>query len=378
MGTRSLDSTPAAFAWYLQDRHIWAKERHKQGIPVAGVTSNTVPRELLEAAGFFPVLLSPPHGGTPVADEFMEDVFDARTKSLFDFLASGAGEFLKLVVIPRTSEQEHKLFLYLREVVRQGSIAHLPGIYLYNLLHTQNAVSREYSRERTLSFKKFLEELTSTGIRDHSLWSAIALNNRARKAARDLIQLRKGKTPRLAGAEALTLLGARYFMDATEYAELASAAVQVIAARPAIERPRLLIKGFPLDHSSLHNAVEANGGIVVAEDDWWGSRSASADIPMQGDPIAALFEHYYTQEPSPRILPRERADTWFEQEAPNVDGVVFYLPPDDDVAGWDYPRQKRFLDGIEIPSIMIRADARNLSGEWHGRIAEFISRLEKR
>ncbi len=45
--------------------------------------------------------------------------------------------FLSAVVIPRTSEQEHKLYLYLREVVRQGS-ERAPEPILYNLLHARS------------------------------------------------------------------------------------------------------------------------------------------------------------------------------------------------------------------------------------------------
>ena len=90
-------------------------------MPLVGVTSNTVPWELLRAAGFHPVLLSPRRTHTPLADRYMEDVFSARIKAVFDFLISPDAASLSAVVIPRTSEQEHKLYLYLREVVRQGS-----------------------------------------------------------------------------------------------------------------------------------------------------------------------------------------------------------------------------------------------------------------
>ncbi len=86
-------------------------------MPLIGVTSNTVPWELLRAAGFQPILLSPHRDNTPLADRYMEDVFSPRVKAIFDFLLSPESAVLSAVVIPRTSEQEHKLYLYLREVV---------------------------------------------------------------------------------------------------------------------------------------------------------------------------------------------------------------------------------------------------------------------
>ena len=48
-------------------------EGAREGTPVAGITSNTVPWELLRAAGYFPVMLNPGRGPVPVAGEFMED-----------------------------------------------------------------------------------------------------------------------------------------------------------------------------------------------------------------------------------------------------------------------------------------------------------------
>ena len=97
--------------WHYEHPFAQAIER----LPVAGVTSNTVPWELLRAAGYFPLMLNPvplnpPPGPAPFADRFMEDgVFSSRIRGIFDGIASGAWPFLKLVVIPRTSEQEHKL-----------------------------------------------------------------------------------------------------------------------------------------------------------------------------------------------------------------------------------------------------------------------------
>ena len=117
----SLESNPA----YARLKHAYenpletALEKHREGVPVAGYTSNTVPWELLRATGFFPVLLQAHTSGTPHADVYMEPVFTRRIRSLFEVLLGGTWSFLKTLVIPRTSEQEHKLYLYLSEAIRQ-------------------------------------------------------------------------------------------------------------------------------------------------------------------------------------------------------------------------------------------------------------------
>ncbi len=80
--------------------------------PLVGLTSNTVPWELLQAAGLQPVLLSPRRRHTPLANRYMEDAFSSRMKAVFDFLISPDAACLNAVVIPRTTEQEHKLYWF--------------------------------------------------------------------------------------------------------------------------------------------------------------------------------------------------------------------------------------------------------------------------
>lgn len=342
-----------------------------QSLPVAGFTSSTVPWELLKAAGFFPLLLSPPRIKTPYADLYMEDVFDARIRGVFDCLISGEWEFINLVVIPRTSEQEHKLFLYLLEVARQEPERPLPKVLLYNLLHTRSPEAQAYGLDRTRELIEALPAISNDRLRE-----AVEESNLARTAVRSLLHLR---SDRLTGAEALPLIGAFHFMGRREYAALASEAAQELSKRPVISGPRVMVKGSPLDHPFLHQAIESHGAIVAAEDDWWGSRAPGEDIRTDGDLWQAIFEKYYLDAPSPRVFPPAVADEWFSATACSAEGVVFYIPPEDDVVGWDYPRQRAFLDQRGIPNLLIRADASSgdLPADSHDRIEEFVVRLKR-
>lgn len=349
-------------------------EARLEGLPwpgrqIVGVASNTVPWELVSAAGFTPVLLSSRRAPAPLEEPYMEQGFDGRTRAIFDRLLSGDWNFLRTVVIPRTSEREHKLFLYLSEVARQEPARKLPEVLLFNLLHTRSAEARAYGLART---RELLETLG--GASEEGLRQAIAEGNAARNAVQLLLKLR---TDRLSGADAMPLIGAFYFMDRAEFARLAEAAAKAISEQQPISGPRVMIKGSMLDHPHLHRAIEQHGAVVAAEDDWWGSRAAGEDIGTQGDPIDAIYLKYYEDAPSPRVFPAALADEWFLATVPNVHGVIFYLPPEDDVFGWDYPRHKRALDEQGIPHMVIREDASsdNLSPECHDQIEDFAARL---
>lgn len=336
-------------------------------MPVVGVTSNTAPWELLRAAGLQPFLLSPHRKPTPLADRYMEDVFSARIKAIFDFLISTDSACLSAVVIPRTSEQEHKLYLYLREVIRQG-VERAPEAILYNLLHARSPEAAAYGLERTHALKFTLEQLTGRSVEPEALSAAIAEGNAARQAIRGLLQQREGPTPRLPGSEGLALVGAWYFMDRAAYTALAREALHEIEMRPLLKGPRILIKGSPLDSPDFFVAIEAHGAIVVAEDDWWGSRAAGQDIDAKAEPIRSIFEKYYFDAPSPRVFPAAIADAWFYRKASEVDGVIFYLPQEDDVIGWDYPRWRAYLDARAIPHMLVRTESSDQIGAFLKRL----------
>lgn len=322
-------------------------------MPVVGITSNTVPWELLRAGGLRPFLLSPLCEDTPLADRYMEGVFSARMKGVFNFLISPESAALCAVVVPRTSEQEHKLYLYIREVIRQNA-ERAPMAILYNLLHARSPEAEAYGLARTHELKLAIERLTGRPIEPEALAGAIAEGNAARAAIRDLLRQRKGRAPKLSGTEALSLIGAWYFMDRTEYTGLAKQALREIEMRTPIQGPRILMKGPALDRPGLCASIEAQGAIVVAEDDWWGARAAGEDIDIAGEPVSAVFRKYYFDAPSPRVFPAATADAWFQAHVSEADGVIFHLPQEDDVAGWDYPRLRDYVMERGIPHLMVR------------------------
>lgn len=354
-----------------------ALEASARGIPVVGVTSNTVPWELIAAAGMFPVVLRSLDGATPFADEFMEPgVFQPRIRSIFDQIVSRRWP-LQAVIVPRTSEQEYKLFLYLREISRQHPHKALPPIHLYDLPHSRSEESRAYGLSVTFALKEQLETISGTAMELDDLAESIAESNAARSAVRSLIALRR-RTPTISGSLALSLIGPFWSIPRKKYSELAQAAVRNLRGLPALNGPRILVKGVSIDGSTLHSVLESFGALVVSEDDWWGERSAGQDMSTVGNPVTACFEKYYSDSPSPRTFPGSVADSWFEDRLrEGIEGVVFYLPEDDYVSGWDYPRQKNFLDAVGVPSLVIRDDPGKIKTPESFLVQKWVENLPK-
>lgn len=340
---------------------------------IAGISSNTVPWEILRAGGCSPRLMQDEPGPTPFADRFMEDVFERRFRVAFDRLCCGAWDHMEVVVIPRTSEQEHKLYLYLRESVRLGYSQSRPELYLYNLLHSRTAESYGYGLERT---RQMAEDFQAS---EDGLRKAIVESNRARMAVRSILEFRRqGRIP---GSEAIRMIGGFYCQNRSEFAESVQEKLNSVNGAASASSPRVLIKGAPLDHDALHRLVEEQGGYVAAEDDWRGSRAAGeSDIRTEGDPVVAVFEKYYYDAVSPRVHPSEEADAWFRREVQrgHIHGVLFYVPLHDDVVGWDYPRHLAFVQSCGVPSLLIRECGASGPGPaLIEQIAGFVQRLHK-
>lgn len=61
-----------------------------------------------------------------------------------------------------------------------------------------------------------------------------------------------------------------------------------------------------------------------------------------------------------RLHPDTAGRAWFEHAlgGPTLDGVLFYLPPPDDIHGWAFPAQRDQVEAAGLPWILVREDAR--------------------
>ena len=185
-------------------------------------------------------------------------LFPDRLRQLVEAALTGRLAEVAAIVLPRTSEPDYKCFLYLRELVRRRDVAMLPPVLLFDLLHSDGADAQAYDTERARALSERLASLAGRQPAQDDLRHEIASANRARAAARRLNALRTD-APRIAGVDALPLLGAFWQLEPERYAALAEAAADSLAGRPTLDGPRVLLAGAPVDSTTLHAAIEAEG-----------------------------------------------------------------------------------------------------------------------
>lgn len=308
----------------------------------------SVPVEVIRAAGLTPLVARASNAPTPTADRHLEaGVFPSRLRHLVEAALTGELDPVAAMVIPRTSDPDYKVFLYLHEFVRTTVVTSLPRTYLFDLLQSRTAGVPTYDRDRTQVLSDALGAITGRAVTAASLRREITRANTARAAVRRLLDLRRA-APRISGAEVLPLVGAFWQMDPDRYATLATAAAEALNPQPCLRGPRLLLAGAPVDGTALHTMIESRGGVVVAEASPWGSGAAGADVRLDDDPIGAIADKYRRDTIGAR-LPAADIRAWLDRATGDIDGVVVSLPPDDTVFGWDYPALHEALAARGVP-----------------------------
>jgi hypothetical protein len=294
----------------------------------------SVPVEVIRAAGCVPQFMRGAATPTPAADAVLEaGVFPNRIHQLFEAALSGRLSQAAAIVLPRTSDADYKAYLYLKQLQRQG--VQLPPILLFDLLQSHGQNVAAYNKERCGELLLRLAAISGRQVTPADLGQQMAHTNLARHAARRLAALRHDP-PRVRGAEVLPLLGALWETPAGQYVKRVDAAVQTYAARTALQQPRVLLAGTPVDAAALHASIEALQATVTDELSPYGNDAAAGDFNAAADPLAALAEwygnHSLTARTSAATLARR-----IESALGTIDAVVMALAPDDARFGWDHP-----------------------------------------
>lgn len=350
--TTPLDVLRSAYA----SPYAAARAHKAAGGKVVGYFLNSVPEELIAAAGCFPVRLrGEPDLRSPLADRYMEEYMDGEVRSIFGALLEGRFDFVDLVVIPRNVEVYLQLYYFLLEMPKWEPDARTPPLHLFDLLQTPSTTTLEYVIGRLHAFADRLQALGGRTIGDASLSEAITRVNSKRRLLQRASALWHGTERSLCGADALAVIGATSFMEHDACME-ALAGLIANPPSPLPPAPRILVKGSPQSDARFTALVEQVGGAVVAHDHLWGDRTYASTVPERCEPWRAVARHYCFDIPSPREYPQAKADERFLAlvEEAHVDGVIFFHDEWDDTLGWEYPVQKRLLDERGVPSLFLK------------------------
>lgn len=338
------------------DRLGELRRRASSGSSVIGYFLNSIPVELILAAGLDPLrLVGDPARHNPIADKYLEEYFDGEVRSIFGSMLDGTFDAAGLIVVPRSSEVYLQLYYFLTEIPKWEPAAPLPPIYLFDLLQTPHWTTAQYDLGR---MRAFAERLTAAGGKptdETALRAAIETTNRVRTLLNEARALWNGPQPVLGGVDALKIIGATSILPPDR--SIVALEALLGSAGPGVPRgPRLMLKGSPQSDPGISRLIEQAGAQLVAHDHVAGDSSYQTLIEEEGDPWEALARYYQSGIPGPRAYPQSAQDARFIALADEarVDGVIFFHDEWDDTLGWEYPNQKKLLDARGIPSLFMK------------------------
>jgi benzoyl-CoA reductase/2-hydroxyglutaryl-CoA dehydratase subunit BcrC/BadD/HgdB len=321
-----------------------ARARAAAGQRVIGTVGADVPLELITAAGAFPLQLPAIAGQpTPLAERYLESAFEPVTRSLLQQWLAGAFDFIDTVVLSRANDGVQRLYYYLCELQRRGTLAG-PRLLLYDLAKLERSSSAAYSEAAT---RRLAAQLGSDA---SALPAAIAQRNQRRHLFAQLTQLREGNAAPV-GSHVSRWSRAADLGAAPEFDE--ALAAELTRSVPARGGARLMIGGSSPPDERLHRAVEAAGGCVVDE---FGDHSLArlgAAVAIDADALAALAGHYHALHFGPRSV-EDHAEALRQRAlACHADGVILWLIEQDEAFVWNVPAMQHALADLSLPMLTL-------------------------
>jgi hypothetical protein len=348
-------------------------EGSSQTLPVVAVIGWGVPGELVESHGATVLRVLPEHGRpTPLADTLVGSGEAHEIRSLLEPALEGSFRDCALLVVTRSHEW---VYYFLKEAARTGAgeSGPFPPLHLHDFIASSNASLSAYNAEQVVRLQKALRRVLgdpSQAVFDE----AITASNARRDVMRRLADLRRAG--RVSGVDAVRFAAAAATQSARAFVAGWSQ-WQLERSAPEGRARLLLLSGDDDSDGKVHQAIEAAGAIIVAEDGEWGIRTATPDLEITAEPLDALVDAMLDGATGPSVSPRELRLGWALEamERDDIDAVVFAIPPSDSRYGWDYPVLRDRATSLGLPQYLLSIDARVQSSAATEAIAAFLSTL---
>ncbi len=344
---------------HYRQRDLAAREWKKKG-KVVGYFCDSVPEELILAAGFFPIrLYGNPSGKTDVARQRLVPRHPRRedfVHSMLNMLLTGEYDYLDFLVIPHTRDSIHRLYQTLIMLRESNPEVKVPEFRFLDTVHSNLRTSESYLHNQFVAFKNKLEEWSGKTVTDGSLSQTIAVTNENKRLLKEVARLRVAEPPRISGLDALQIIGSSMFMLKEEHNHLLREYLAHEEELPHIGGTRVFVSGSPLDNLQLYEVLESSNAVVVAEDNCWGNRYSDGPIDESLHPLDAITDRYYNKSPCPRMYPLKWLAEYSLGSATEAkaEGVVCYAFENAAAEAWVAPDKIKAFQSKGIPVLSFK------------------------
>lgn len=326
--------------------------------PLVGIVGGAVPREIFHGFGATPVHIAGLEESREYVAEFMEEATPWHWQGIAEGMLRGHYRDFAAIVLDRSHQH---FYYYLKEMQRQGAGRAFPPVFLLDWIQSSDKDHPRYHDAQVRAFASSLERVTGQPYVPERSALAVHEYNLTRATLRSFQSFRSSAN--LSGTVAYQLMAASQAMPPARHRELLAAVMRTDMTTCAGAPRVLLVSSESMMALHLHEAVAAAGGSVVAEDDWWGTRSAHQDAPATGS-IADLCAFYASLGIGEFVTPMTKRTAWCRDAAhfKGIDFAVLHHSINDEHAGWDYPVIVEDLARLGLSSVCVEGDLQTSAG----------------
>jgi benzoyl-CoA reductase subunit C len=339
-----------------------ARELKQQGKKVIGYLCAYTPVEIIAAAGFIPFRIKG-DVNEPItkADTQMETIVCPLVRSCYDLSLKGRYNFIDGLVIPHACDSICRSY----DIWKNTLV--VPYTHMINVPHGTDDSSVEFFKELLNTFTKSIGKFGGTPVTTESMVQAIKAYNKNRSCVKELMELRKGESPLISGAEVTKTLVAAMGIPVDESTVLIKEVIEEVKQRkrtPTKKSSRLMVIGAQVDDAAFIKLVEDSGASVVIDDLCPGTREYYPLVDLSNGPVEALAERYLRKIKCGRTY-REQKGSYQEYiedrfghigrliKEFKVDGVVLYMYKYCDPFGFEVPALKSYIEATKTPVLYL-------------------------
>ena len=265
------------------------------GGKVVGIFSPETPVEILEAAGLLPFdMRGTGADGTEYADAYFRQLTCDFVRSTFNQIMAGEYSFLDGAIF--FNNCDHMRRIYDNWLTRPGT----PAYHQFYLPKKRDDASYALYKEEIAKLIAATEARFGIKITAEKLTQAIRESNQTRQLIRELYDLRKTDALPITGAEVAAVLTAGGSLPRATFNALLTELIRDLKTTDDTITPRrrlMLVSGHA-NKPEFIEALEGQGGIVVADAAANGILSATTDIAETGDSLEAICDFYFWKKPA--------------------------------------------------------------------------------
>jgi len=346
-------------------------------IPI-GYTCSCVPTVMLSAGNLLPVSVRAPGiSGTETADSYMSSVTCSYVRSILEFALDGRYDFLQGWVFASGCDHLRRLWDNTRCLVKPSFN------YILDIPHSTSPAAFDWLRIELAKFRKALEEHFKITIDDRSLSSAISGHNENITILKTIGDMRKLPDPPFSGGDFLRLMLAVSVLPGNIARDLSLDFLRKARNQEGLKghRARLLVTGGRIDDPAYIDAIESQGGLVVADRFCTGSMPSLSPIDTSCDPMTAITKHIFEKTDCPRNMGdlNGRIGRVIETAGEyKVDGIILQTIKFCDMWGVESSAMSRALRKVGMPVLRLEREYRmGGEGQLKTRVQAFIESMGK-